>query len=99
MDLYVFQDRQIVGNLMACTQHPDPRPGAAESGFVKGEWPGFLDTPHADPQTWGQTEYVLGDDASGDLYRRCRIYATHTQGETVTFWYAYCQRRNAPDRP
>jgi hypothetical protein len=96
MDLYIFQDRQIVGGLMRCTFHPDPRADAPQSGFIKGEWPGFLETTYADPETWAQTEYVLGDDTTGDLYRQCRIYPTHTQAETVTFWYRYCQRRNPP---
>jgi hypothetical protein len=94
MDLYIFVDRQIVGGLMGCTFHPDPRPEAPHSGFIKGTWPGFAETPHADPESWAKGEYVLGDDSTGDLYRYCRIYATHTQGETVTFWYKYCQRRS-----
>jgi len=92
-ELFIFHDRNLVGSLKQCTLHPDPRADAEEAGFAKGTWAGFPGTPYADQATWGETTFLLGENMSGDLYRECRIYATHTEGETVTFWYKYCQRR------
>jgi hypothetical protein len=93
MDLYIYVDRQHVGALMGCTLFADPRLGATESGFVQGEWPGFAETPFADPLGWGDHDFILGNNDTGDLYRRARIYPTHTRDETVAFWYEYVQTR------
>ncbi|MBC7542686.1 MAG: hypothetical protein H7338_08145 [Candidatus Sericytochromatia bacterium] len=93
MDLYIYADRQHIGSLMGCRLFADPRVGATDSGFVQGDWPGFAETPYADAETWATLDFILGNNETGDLYRRARIYPTTTIGETVTFWYGYIQTR------
>lgn len=93
MDLYVFHEQLPVGSLMGCTLYPDPRPEAKESGFVRGTWPGYAETPFATDEDPGRFEFILGDNETGDLYRHAQIYPSQTQGELVAFWFSYKQTR------